>query len=696
MLARMTFRGGRGKAVIFGIYLLSLGTLLAGCPPPASEGEGEGEVPPPTTLAAGLHVIVKSVTIPDDLRPEVVLEFKDDAGDLIAFSELTDARLILDYLDEPAWGDTAHYVSYTTSIEDPDRVPNSGDEAVQAGFDSARLKGFTYGGDGTFIYKFASALPADYDPSRSHQLAGQFRRRFVVDGEEYKFNLIYPFIPDGSKADVERREIVSTSACNQCHTRLSVHGDIRREVQLCIMCHTPQSTDAQTGNSLDFAYLIHKVHMGANLPSVEQGEPFQIVGFGGSTSDFSTVEFPQDIRNCQVCHKDAPQSDIHLNNPTIAGCASCHDRTWFGNPVQIPEGFERHVGGQQVDNSLCQLCHKPQGPAPAPIVEAHIIPTESDEAPGLAFTVLGVEPTLVEGGVSVAVTFEATDKNGDRYEDLSVLGSAGMTIAYPVPEYETNVRESIVGSSVPGSMVHNADGTHTYTFLALFPETSDTFAVAMDGRTAFTFREVTYNQGTSSNGRMVFTVDGSEASERRSVVATENCNVCHKDLRAHGESRTGVDLCVMCHHVNATDAARRPTGAGDPETINFKVLIHKIHSGENLEEPYTVYGFGNTPHDFNEIRFPGQTRQCSICHVEGSVDLPLADETLPTVVRDRTGDVVSSKLPTRAACTACHDGPLIDTHAMLMSDLNNGVESCAVCHGPDEAFSANVYHTLKP
>lgn len=697
MFAQGILRGQYGKAVFLSVLTVSLAALLAGCPPPTGEGEGEGEgeMPPPNSLAAGLSVEVLGVAIPDDLRPEVTFTLEDGSGNPVSAVELTDARFILDYLEDAAPGDTAHYASYTTRIEDPDRVPNSGDEAVQADYDSARLGGVSYNGDGTYTYKFAATIPADYDPSRSHQLAGQLRRRFVVDGEEYKVNVAYPFVPDGSKEGPERREIVATSACNQCHTRLSVHGDVRREVQLCIMCHTPQSTDAQSGNTLNFAVMIHKLHHGAELPSVQDGDPYQIIGFGNSVNDFSDVEFPQDIRNCQVCHKDAPQSDIHLSNPTIAGCASCHDRTWFGNPAEIPANFEPHVGGQQVDNSLCQLCHKPEGPAPAPITEAHIKPTDSAAAPGLDFKVLQVVPTTVDEGVQVAVTFEAVDKNGVRYADLSVLGSASITVGYPVPEYEATVRESVLGN-VPGSIVHNANGTHTYTFKALLPYTGDTFAVAMEGRIPFTFREQTFNQGTASNAMVVFTVDGSEPTDRRIVVDTSKCNVCHDDLRAHGENRVGVEYCVMCHNVNATDIARRPAGAGPPETINFKVLIHKIHSGENLETPYTVYGFGNTAHDFTEILFPGQRQECSICHVGGSESLPLAEETLSTIVRDGEGNIVSEKLPARAACTACHDSFLVDVHAVLATDMNTQTETCAVCHGPDEVLSANKFHAMKP
>ncbi len=692
MKSKNFIRVSRIQSAVFGGMLALSAVLFSGCPqqPPVVEPP----VPLPPGIAPGLLISVVDVVIPDDLRPEVIFELTDGKENPIPLGELTDARFILAYLEEAEAGDTSHYVSYTTSIEDPDRTPDSGDEATQAGYDAARLTGITRNDDGTFTYKFAKALPADYDPTRPHQIAGQFRRNFIVDGKEYKYNLAHPFIPGGAKQAVETREIVDTQTCNNCHTRLSVHGDVRREVQLCITCHSPQSTDAQSGNSLDFATMIHKIHRGAELPSVQAGHPYEIIGFGGSVNDYSHVKFPQDIRNCQACHTNAPQSDVFMNKPTLNGCASCHDRTWFGNPNEVPAEFTMHTGGQQVDNSLCSLCHKPTGPAPAPIMEAHMRPVDSPEAPGLSLNILDVSTTAVEGGHQLEVTFEALDKSGTRYTALSALSSASIMVAYPAAEYQTVIRESVT-TRPPGTVTVNEDNTFTYRFAALLPDTGETFAAAMDGRVQFTFRDQTITQGTASNGQVIFTVTEDDPQPRRQSVDENKCNLCHGEIRAHGEQRVGVDSCLMCHNVNATDINRRPVEAGAPETVNFKDMIHRIHMGEDLESDYTVYGFGGVAHDFTEVLFPGLKQDCSICHVDGSVDLPLAPEALPTTIR--SGDtVVEQVLAERAACTSCHDGILPNTHAILQSDINAGIESCAVCHGPDTGAAVRVVHALTP
>ncbi len=70
------------------------------------------------------------------------------------------------------------------------------------------------------------------------------------------------------------------------------HGGSRQGLDLCIMCHQPQNSDPDTGNSLDMKVLTHKIHMGSQLPSVQAGTPYQIVGYQNSVSDWSTEVYP--------------------------------------------------------------------------------------------------------------------------------------------------------------------------------------------------------------------------------------------------------------------------------------------------------------------------------------------------------------------------------------------------------------------
>jgi len=47
-----------------------------------------------------------------------------------------------------------------------------------------------------------------------------------------------------------------------------------------------------------------------------------------------------------------------------------------------------------------------------------------------------------------------------------------------------------------------------------------------------------------------------------------------------------------------------------------------LHTGENLTQDFTIYGFGGTPNNFNEVRFPGDTRNCAKCHVSTASYVP--------------------------------------------------------------------------
>ncbi|MBI2432395.1 MAG: OmcA/MtrC family decaheme c-type cytochrome [Candidatus Hydrogenedentes bacterium] len=665
------------------------------------EGEGEGEVVP--SLAPGLNVTILDVTIPEDLRPEVLFELVDDKGNLVNSNELTTGSFLLAYLNpEPAEGESAQFISYTTRIEDPDRTPDSGDEEVQATTDSASLAGISYNGDGTYSYKFAQVLPANYPADASHQLAGQFRRAFVVDGELYVDNPIFRFIPNGGKQEVETREIVDLETCNTCHTQLALHGGSRREIQFCILCHQPQTTDANTDNTVDFKVMIHKIHRGDNLPSVEDGEPYEIWGFRDTVHDYSTVAFPQDIRRCVVCHQNAPQADAYLTTPSLAACGACHDRTWFGEG-DAPEGWENHVGGSQPNSSLCATCHREGGLSP--ISEVHQVPTLSEEAPGLTMQVTDVTVTPVvkqeEAQNQVQVTFTVENGDGTPVTDLSELTYAGVVIGWPVTEYENSVREQVAGlvppATPPGTLVNNGDGSYDYTFAATFPaDPGVTFSAAVEGRRNFDFDGAEERQGTSTNGQLLFTQDGSEPEPRRQIVDLAKCNVCHFELRLHGGNRVDIEHCVTCHNPNATDAARRPAEALPPASIHFKKMIHMIHTGEELElSDGIIYGFGNSLNDFSEVRFPSPRQNCEICHLPGTYGLPLPDEALPTVVMQEE-TLISETLPTRSACMACHDTLLANVHAIIMSDVEAEVESCAICHGPDADFAVQTVHALAP
>ena len=86
--------------------------------------------------------------------------------------------------------------------------------------------------------------------------------------------------------DAVPRDIVTTATCNRCHDPLAMHGSRWQSPQACSQCHNP------TRNTR-FDALIHAVH--------SAGEA------GGH--DFSEIEYPTDIKDCQVCHTGGTPTD---------------------------------------------------------------------------------------------------------------------------------------------------------------------------------------------------------------------------------------------------------------------------------------------------------------------------------------------------------------------------------------------------
>ena len=220
--------------------------------------------------------------------------------------------------------------------------PITGVSAIQAATDSGGAS--TKISDGVYEYRFNAKRP----PLRSTatHTVGAYASRDLSEFElrnslaAKTFNWVRRLSGDRNPA------VTSNQKCDSCHgTPLVFHGS-RTTVEVCILCHTPQTTDPDTGNTVDFTTMVHKIHQGSGLPSVVAGKPYVIIGNNQSVHDYSTVVFPADVRNCAVCHLEGATGNQHLTNPSRRACGSCHDDVNFAtgeNHAALPQVSDNHA-----------------------------------------------------------------------------------------------------------------------------------------------------------------------------------------------------------------------------------------------------------------------------------------------------------------------------------------------------------------
>ena len=607
----------------------------------------------------------------------------------------------------------SQFVSYVTRTVTS--TNGNGNKAIQATSDS----GGTYQtvATGEYIYTFSNKVPAGFDPAATHRI-GIYGSRNLTQfdlGTNYD-DVTFDWVPAGNGANPQPRDIVRTADCNRCHDSLAAHGGSRKSVELCIMCHTPQTTDPESNNTVDFKIFIHKLHAGSSLPSVQAGTPYQIVGFGNAVSDYSTVVFPANVQNCTVCHNPkngAAQTANYMSNPNIAACNSCHDNVNFATG-------KNHNGGVQVDSTQCKTCHIPKGDVEfdASVVGAHVIPAQSASIPGINV----VLKSVANGGAGQkpTVTFTVKDSKGNGIPMSTITGNSGSlslvmggpTSDYGYTDFGVSTTPGYVSESVVSTAQCAGDGTCTYTFTHALPaKAAGTYAIGAEGRMSITLLPGTDQQQTVQysvkNPVIYFSVDGTKVQPRRTVVALANCNNCHYDLELHGGLRNNTEYCVICHNPSNTDFTTRPAAvvsADKPlpnQAINLPLMVHKIHTGENLadfNQTYVVVGHGGSHNDFSDVRYAtmgptgatGDTAKCYMCHVNGSESvLPIGKN--PVV--DPQG-LLNPAPATTSACTACHLDSTALAHAVSNTDPKFG-ESCDVCHGTGAEFEATKMHAGK-
>jgi OmcA/MtrC family decaheme c-type cytochrome len=231
-----------------------------------------------------------------------------------------------------------------------------------------------------------------------------------------------------------------------------------------------------------------------------------------------------------------------------------------------------------------------------------------------------------------------------------------------------------------GTFVDYSDGTYQYTFandLGDYPAGPE-----FDGtKTHRLGIEIRGQAPISSNGIIDFVPVGGEPLFERKIVNNATCNACHDRLEFHGGPRTDVDYCVTCHNPSSIDG---DTG----NTIDMKALVHNIHSARS---DYQIVGYGGTVHDWSDLVWTQDIRNCDTCHQEDDPETPQASNW--------------RLVQNRAACGTCHynDGdPMNGEHDYMIQDGEHPLglaftddTQCALCHGPDSTIGGGAVQVEK-
>jgi OmcA/MtrC family decaheme c-type cytochrome len=544
--------------------------------------------------------------------------------------------------------------------------------------------------EGEYEYTFSVKLPSDWDKTATHAVGIYGSRNLSeFDMPTNYASTVYHFNPDGS-AVKEKRQVIKNESCNKCHEDVNAHGGSRRGLDMCVLCHAPayknvKNTDPESDNTIDMTVMTHKIHMGAELPSVQAGKPYFIVGNGNVVHDYSHIHMPFSISKCTVCHeKGAMQENAYSTNPSRDKCGSCHDN------IKWDTG-EGHFNLPQTNDARCSVCHIPVGELEfdASVVGAHTQPKESMMLRKVVASIASVEGG--KAGTPPTVNFQLKYADNGAVVPLASVARVALVMAGPTTDYVAGGRTGYTSEDPKANGATLSGDTYKYTFRASVPaEAKGTYTVGLEGRMSQKIYEGTAKEQTVqfniSNVTKDWSVDGSALVARRKIVDLANCNKCHDNLVLHGDNRNKIEQCILCHNPVETDTARRPAAQAPAESVNMNLMIHRIHAGSAQTRDYTVYGFGNTPHNYNEVNYPMSLSNCASCHTGTTFAVP-AKATAK--INDPRG-LLNPTYSASGACLSCHTSTDAASHALANTTTLG--ESCGACHSEGRDYAVSKAH----
>lgn len=630
---------------------------------------------------------------------------------------ITNVSFILAKLVPGTAGNPDQWVSYTYRTETAAATVGPGGKPVLASAkqattdpkqtDPALLASqLVFNSAGYYTYTFSTDIkdPAKtngvtFEPNRTHRIAIQLSYVNKA-GATIRANPNFDFTIDASGNAIavtdasKTRKVVDIATCNGCHNKLALHGGGRVDTQYCVMCHNSGTTDANSGNVLDFRTMIHKIHAGRLLAATAPAEDYTIWGNSNNKHSYAEVGFPQDLRNCTVCHTGAnpktPQGDNWKTRPSKEACLTCHKSDpaspWYAIHIT---GLNSAFGTSAAafTNGACVGCHTGSN---INAEQVHFNQIQQNAA-NYKMNIEGASYDAATRKVTVKY-FLSNPNNGNAAYNLVTSACTGTPVVCANTTKFGNLRfvlgyQNLIGqptdvtefSAGSGATVYaytgTNDGFNHYTAQISVPADSATAAAAG------TARIVSYGQVIEAKLDAVTRQAVAPAvnldvgvqhaytelaltgtlTPRRQVVSNEKCNVCHGLLGTtsgsntlanafHRGARNTVEACVVCHDANRQSTTVMADGSAFNESFQFKRMIHAIHGNGERTYPFThgnlvVGAFGKdglrlsdkapmTAGTINyaaEVAYPGILRDCNTCHVNNSYRTDLS--VLGTVIQ---------------------------------------------------------------
>ena len=181
--------------------------------------------------------------------------------------------------------------------------------------------------------------------------------------------------------------------------------------------------------------------------------------------------------------------------------------------------------------------------------------------PGL---VIGIKSAQIATDGTISVVYTITDPQGLPLDSAGITtpGTVGLSfIAAVLPkneeDYTAYTTRTAAGKVVATTQQAGADsggvstqtgaGQYQYIFKTHAPsgfDTTATHTIGIYGSRNLTVFDLGINYASATYN---FVPNGAKVTKIHEIVKTASCNTCHDQLSAHGGSRRGVEMCVLCH-----------------------------------------------------------------------------------------------------------------------------------------------------